>query len=142
MAVRINKGIAMQQLPVVPLVDTVLNLLIFFLVTTKFAEADRLLESALAEADAAKPVTTAPEAVYIEIDADGRYFAGTGGKPVDAGELHRVLKAAWVNNPQVSATIRADKRCRWQAVVAAMNACKKARVRCDIATRDARAGAR
>ena len=30
MAVRINKGSTMQQLPVVPLVNTVLNLLIFF----------------------------------------------------------------------------------------------------------------
>ncbi len=57
MAVRINKGSAMQQLPVVPLVDTLLNLLIFFLVTTKFAEVDRAMEAALADADAAKPVS-------------------------------------------------------------------------------------
>ena len=57
MAVRINKGSAMQQLPVVPLVNTLLNLLIFFLVTTKFAEVDRAMEAALADADAAKPVS-------------------------------------------------------------------------------------
>ena len=41
MAVKIKKGSEMMQIPVVPLVDTVFNLLIFFLVATKVAEAHR-----------------------------------------------------------------------------------------------------
>ncbi len=133
MAVRINKGSAMQQLPVVPLVDTLLNLLIFFLVTTKFAEVDRAMEAALADADAAKPVSAALGALYIDIDAQGRCYAGGSKDPVGPDELYRVLKTAWINNPQVSATIRADKRCRWQFVVSAMNVCKRAKVRYDVA---------
>ncbi len=51
-----------------------------------------------------------------------------------------LLKTAWINNPQVSATIRADKRCRWQFVVSAMNVCKRAKVRYDVAAQAARAG--
>ena len=43
MAVKIKKGSEMMQIPVVPLVDTVFNLLIFFLVATKVAEAEREL---------------------------------------------------------------------------------------------------
>ncbi len=140
MAVRINKGSAMQQLPVVPLVDTLLNLLIFFLVTTKFAEVDRAMEAALADADAAKPVSAALGALYIDIDAQGRCYAGGSKDPVGPDELYRVLKTAWINNPQVSATIRADKRCRWQFVVSAMNVCKRAKVRYDVAAQAARAG--
>jgi hypothetical protein len=35
-----------------------------------------------------------------------------------------------VNNPaRASAIIRADKRCDWEYVVAAMNACHKAKIR-------------
>ena len=41
MAVRIKKGNLTMQLPVIPLIDTVFNLLIFFLVATKVAEAER-----------------------------------------------------------------------------------------------------
>jgi biopolymer transport protein ExbD len=139
MAVRINKGTVMQQLPVVPLVDTLLNLLIFFLVTTKFAEVDRAMEAALADADAAKPVSAAIGALYIDIDAQGRCFAGGGKDPVNRDDLYRLLKTAWINNPQVSATIRADKRCPWQFVFSALNVCKKANIRCDVAAQAARA---
>jgi biopolymer transport protein ExbD len=140
MAVRIKKGSDMQQLPVVPLVDTLLNLLIFFLVTTKFAEVERSMEAALADADAARPVSAALDALYIDIDAEGFYYTTGNVQPVSTSDLYRVLKTAWVNNPRVSATIRADKRCRWQSVVNAMNVCKKAKVRFDIAAQDTRAG--
>ncbi len=35
-----------------------------------------------------------------------------------------------MNNPgRASVVIRADKRCLWEYVVAAMNACKKAKIR-------------
>ncbi len=139
MAVRIKKGTVMQQLPVVPLVDTLLNLLIFFLVTTKFAEVDRAMEAALADADAAKPVSAAVGALFIDIDAKGNCFAGGSKEPLGTDALYRLLRTAWINNPQVSATIRADKRCRWQFVVGAMNACRKAKVHYDVAAQGARA---
>jgi biopolymer transport protein ExbD len=126
MAVRINKGSAMQQLPVVPLVDTVLNLLIFFLVATRFAAADRELE--LPSAMAAKPLTTKVAPVAVNIDADGHYFLR--GRAVTLGELQRALKTARADNPVgVSVIIGADQRCRWQHVVAAMDACSKAKIR-------------
>ena len=58
----------------------------------------------------------------------GAYFVT--GKVVDIAELAQVLKRAWVNNPgQQSVIIRADKRCRWEPIVAAVNACNKARIR-------------
>jgi biopolymer transport protein ExbD len=126
MAVRINKGSAMQQLPVVPLVDTVLNLLIFFLVATRFAAADRELQ--LPSASAAKPLTTKVPPIAVNIDADGRYLLR--GKPVTLTELDTVLNTARVDNPvAVSVLIGADQRCRWQHVVAVMDACNKAKIR-------------
>jgi biopolymer transport protein ExbD len=126
MAVRIKRGTAMQQLPVVPLVDTVLNLLIFFLVATKFAEVEREMALQLPEAGAAQPASMKAE-TFIDIDADGHYYHR--GQQVALPELDRHLQAEWVNNPHVSAIIRADARCRWQAVIAAMNACNKNKIR-------------
>ena len=66
--------------------------------------------------------------MFINIDAQGRYFVT--GKILDEKQLAQVLKTAWVNNPgRQSVIIRADKRCRWQYVVAAMNACNRAKIR-------------
>jgi biopolymer transport protein ExbD len=127
MAVRINKGSSMPQLPVVPLVDTVLNLLIFFLVATRFAAADRELEVKLPEAAAAKPLVTKVAPLALNIDAEGQYFLA--GQKADLTTLRNALKAAEVNNPgRVSVLIAADARCRWQHVVAAMDACTSARI--------------
>lgn len=126
MAVRIKKGSAMQQLPVVPLVDTVLNLLIFFLVATKFAEVEREMAVKLPDAGAAQPASLKVE-TFINIDADGRYHFRN--KIVTLRELDRGLQAERADNPHVTAIIRADASCRWQAVIAAMNACTRNKIR-------------
>ena len=52
------------------------------------------------------------------------------GKPVTIAELDSSLETARVDNPVgVSVVIGADQRCRWQHVVAAMDACNKAKIR-------------
>ena len=60
MAVKIKKGNEMMQIPVVPLVDTVFNLLIFFLVATKVAEAEKELPIQAPYAGEAQAITVRP----------------------------------------------------------------------------------
>ena len=128
MAVKIDKGSALDSLSLTPLIDIVFLLLIFFLVATKFAEEERELAVMLPEASEAQPLTSQPRELFVNIDRMGAYFVT--GKVVDIAELAQVLKRAWVNNPgQQSVIIRADKRCRWEPIVAAVNACNKARIR-------------
>jgi biopolymer transport protein ExbD len=128
MAIKINKGRGMMQLPVVPLVDTLFNLLIFFLVATKVAEAERELDVLLPEASEAQPLSSRPREMIINMDKDGNYFLTN--RQVTLHQLDQILKAASVNNPgRASVVIRADRRCRWEFVVAAINSCKKARIR-------------
>ena len=128
MAVKINKGSALASLNLTPLIDVVFLLLIFFLVATKFAEEERELDVLLPEASEAQPLTSKPREMFINIDDKGRYFVT--GKILTLDQLYPILKAAWVNNPgRASVVIRADKRCRWEFVVAAMNACNKANIR-------------
>jgi biopolymer transport protein ExbD len=128
MAVKINKGTVVMQIPVIPLVDTVFNLLIFFLVATKVAEAERELPMLLPDATEAQALTTKPRELIININAEGYYFISS--RPVTLRELDLVLHTAWVDNHgRTPVVFRADRRCRWEFVVAAINACRKNKVR-------------
>lgn len=128
MAVRIAKGASLFSLSLTPLIDVVFLLLIFFLVATKFAEEERELDVLLPDASEAQPLTSKPRELFINIDAEGRYFVR--GEILALDELYSALKLAWVNNPgRASVIIRADKRCSWQYVVAAINLCLKANIR-------------
>jgi len=136
MAVKINKG-SSQIFDLTPMIDCVFQLLIFFLVATRFAEEERELDVLLPEASEAQAITAKPRETFINIDEQGRYFVS--GKFITLDELQQALQQVWVNNPgRASVIIRADKRCRWEPIVAAMNACTKAHIRdYRVTTRDA-----
>jgi biopolymer transport protein ExbD len=128
MATKLPTSSALSQLSLTPLIDIVFLLLIFFLVATRFAEEERELDVLLPEASEAQPLTSKPRELFINIDEDGRYYVT--GKIVTLGELQPLLHAAYVNNPgRASVVIRADRRCRWEFVVSAMNACNRAKIR-------------
>lgn len=128
MAVTIHKGDALAPLNLTPLIDCVFLLLIFFLVATKFAEEERELDVVLPQASEAQPLTVRPREMFINIDKAGRYYMT--GKILALAELQTVLDTAYANNPgRQSVIIRADRRAAWEFVVAAMNACNKAKIR-------------
>jgi biopolymer transport protein ExbD len=127
MSVKIDKGFALDNLTMTPLIDVVFNLLIFFLVAPGLAEAERELDVMLPEASEARPLTSKPHEMFINIDRDGRYYVTRTA--INLAELDQVLKTAWANNQgHQTVVIRADKRCRWEFVVAAMNACNTAHI--------------
>ncbi len=128
MSVKIDKGSALSQLSMTPLIDIVFLLLIFFLVATRFSEEERELDVLLPDASEARPLTSKPRELFINIDHQGHYFVT--GETVTVEGLHPILEAAYVNNPgRASVVIRADRRVAWDYVVAAMNACNKAKIR-------------
>ena len=125
MAVNINKGTALSSLSMTPLIDIVFLLLIFFLVTTRFEEQDHELEVMLPTASEAKPLVAKPKEIFININQDGAFFLA--GKQVDEENVESLLTQADVNNPAgQTVVIRADRRCEWDRVVAAINACQRA----------------
>jgi len=105
----------------------VFNLLIFFLIASKFAEEERELPVKLPDASEAQPLISRPKELFINIDQDGRYYVG--GKTLTLSQLEKTLIDAWSANPsRTTVIIRADERCRLQSVVSAINACKKAHI--------------
>ena len=126
MVVKLKTGPTVGTLSLMPLLDVIFLLLIFFLVATRFAEEDREMEMPLPDASEAMPLTVAPMEVFINIDAEGRFFVQ--GKEVEAAELEQILMRAAANNPHQAAIIRADRNVSFQFVVTASNLCKRARV--------------
>lgn len=128
MAISLNKGRAAGLLDLTPMLDMVFNLLIFFMVVSRFAQEDRELDVILPSASEARPLTARPKEVFVNIDQDGRYFLE--GKIMSQPEVDAYLTRAARDNPLgQSVVIRADKRVQFDHVVAVMNLCNKAGIR-------------
>jgi len=126
-AVKLDKGEALSTLSLTPLIDVVFLLLIFFLVATKFAEEERELNVLLPDASEAQPRTSKPRETIVNIDQDGNYFVS--GRNLTLTELETSLRIARVNNrTRASVILRADRRCQVEYLVAAINACNKAKI--------------
>lgn len=128
MGVKIEKGTAAGLINLTPMIDVVFQLLLFFLVASKFADEERQLKVVLPQASEAKPMIAKPQEFMVNIDQAGKYFAG--GKQLSAPQLERALVQAAANNPgRQAVVIRADKRCQFDYVAQAMNLCNKANIR-------------
>jgi biopolymer transport protein ExbD len=128
MAVKINRGSVLGGIDLTPMIDMVFNLLIFFMVVSQFASAERDLKVVLPEGSEAMPLTVKPKEIFVNIDKDGRYFIR--GRQVTEQELSQTLVQAAINNPaSQSVIIRADKRADWDFVATAMRLCNQAGIR-------------
>ena len=125
MAIQLNKGRANNLLDLTPMIDMVFNLLIFFMVITNFAKAERDLPVQLPAGSEAMPMTAKPKELFISIDQTGRYFVRS--KLLTEQELARLLVDSAVNNPtSQTVKIRADERAPWKYVARAQYLCNQA----------------
>lgn len=128
MAVKIKQGSAASLLNLTPMIDVVFQLLLFFLVASKFADEEREIEVTLPQASEARPITAKPKELFVNVDSRGQLFVS--GRVVTEPELDGILRQAAANNPgRQSVIIRADKRVPFQHVVVVMNSCNKAGIR-------------
>lgn len=128
MAVKIRKGTALSSLSLTPLIDVVFLLLVFFLVTTRFAQEDYELDVVLPAASEAQPLIAEPRELFVNIDQHGDYVVD--GRVMTRDEVADVLRRAVANNPvNQSVIIRADRRVQFDYVVAIMNLCNRVGVR-------------
>lgn len=128
MAIQLNKGRAQGMLDMTPMLDMVFNLLIFFMVVTRFAKEERDMKMLLPSGTEAMPLTEKPKEIFVNIDSRGGYFFR--GRQLTQEELGQVLRDAAVNNPaSQSVIIRADKRVQWDFVATAMRLCNEAGIR-------------
>ena len=124
MVVKIRKSSALGSLSLTPLIDIVFLLLIFFLVSTRFAEEDRELDVVLPSASEALPLVVKPKQVFVNIDQDGTYFVE--GKQLRDDGLETTLRQIVANHPHDSSVkIYADRQTRCQSLITVMNLCNR-----------------
>lgn len=108
------------ELNLISLVDVVLMMLVFFMMTTHFIQSTSVnveLPSA-----GAPPVYTRTDGIEVTVDAEGRYFVdqkAVGGS--DAASLRAALLAAAGDKRDQPIILRADARATHQSVVTVMD---------------------
>ena len=108
-----------------PLIDVVFLLLIFFLMASRFEQEERELKVVLPEVAEAQPLAMTQELV-INITPEGKYVVAK--QPYSEEQLAALLEQARRNNPHQSVLIRGDGRAAWKHGVRVMGLCNKAKI--------------
>jgi len=121
MRIRDDRSGDEPEINLVPLIDVILVLIIFFVITTTF-EARSTLQLQLPKA-AADTTTTEAAVLSVLINAEGRYFVGDREVlRTDLDALKQVLLEEGGEDRARPVLLRADARTPHQAVVTALDA--------------------
>ncbi|MCX7555850.1 ExbD/TolR family protein [Pseudofulvimonas gallinarii] len=109
------------EVSLVPLIDVVLTLIIFFVVTTTFQDRSTL-KIDLPEATG-QIAETPKDPLVVVVDGEGRYFVG-GGEVLrrDVGSLREAIGKVAGEDKSRAVILRADAKTPHQSVVTAMEA--------------------
>lgn len=108
---------------VIPMIDTMMFLLVFFLMATKFADIERDVRVKPPDSRNARPVMAMPRELVVNVGQDGRLFVG--GQVRQPADIDRMIAAAGAGNPDQSVVIRGDKRAVLQFAVNILDLCEK-----------------
>lgn len=114
------------EINLIPMIDVLLVILIFMMVTTTFSQLSEL-EINLPTAQADKPEEK-PSSINVAVDASGRYTVNGQpfvGKNVD-GLADALKRASGAANPETVVIISADAASTHQSVVNVMEAARQA----------------
>src|SRR5689334_19258012 len=89
-----------------PMIDIVFNLIIFFMVSTRFTEIEKKVDVSLPQVGSAANLNDVPKSRVISVHRDGQILLD--GQPVTILELRSRLTAAHRQYPEVEVTIRGD----------------------------------
>ena len=100
MSVKIDKGFALDNLNLTPLIDVVFNLLIFFLVAPGLAEAEREMDVMLPEASEARPLRPSP--ARCSSTSTGTAATTSPAKRSTSPNSNRCSRRLWCADPAAS----------------------------------------
>lgn len=121
MRIRDDRAHDEPEINLIPLIDVILVLIIFFVITTTF-DARSTLQLQLPNAKG-EPIADQSKSLSVLINAEGRYFVGDQEVlRTDIDALKQALAAAGDNDRNRTVLLRADARTQHQAVVTAYDA--------------------
>lgn len=108
----------------IPMIDMMFNLIIFFLVGTEFATLERNITLRVPEVVDKGALTTAPERRVVNVFRDGTITLDE--KQVTLDQLIKRLTAARAQYNDLGVLVRGDGQGVFQRVAEVLNACKQA----------------
>jgi biopolymer transport protein ExbD len=105
-----------------PMIDMVFLLLIFFLVATTFQQTEREMQIALPFANSSAPISSLLREFVINVDADGTIIVG--GRTVEPDDLRTMVTQAVAANPEQKVTVRGDRSTSYANIVRVLDVCK------------------
>lgn len=117
---------AMEEpmLNLTPMIDVVFNLIIFFMVGTRFSDMERQFDIHLPQVSEAQPLTSPPDEIIINVFSDGRIIVGERTLELDALEVE--LKQAHDRYADQAVLVRGDGRGVYQHVMDVLAVCHTA----------------
>lgn len=123
MRIRQEQGEQEPPVNLMPLIDMVFLLLIFFLVATTFAQEEREINLQLPSTSLVQPISAPPRQVIINILADGR--TKVSGRVCTREQLEAMLRSVVRDEPDREVLIRADERSIVKYFAGVASLCRK-----------------
>jgi len=113
------------EIMLIPMIDCMLVIIIFFLVATTLKNKQPELPLELPDAGAALTVVQPPDVFVIGVDKAGKVFIGGDNfmEPADNERLHRELRQLAQTSPQRKVRIDADRNVRFEEVARIVDLC-------------------
>lgn len=113
---------------IIALIDVLIVLVIFLLVTTTFKQVPSLQLTLPASRSALKPGVNDNPPQVVTISSNGVVFLGPNNMPYTIDQLQNQLLALAAKNPKLKLAVRADRDAPWGRMVAVMDAAKAAKI--------------
>ncbi|CAN5238748.1 biopolymer transporter ExbD [soil metagenome] len=107
------------RIEIIPMIDVMMFLLIFFVLISLNVIPAFGLKTALPDSKTAQRATIDQPPIVVSVLADGS--VALGGKQVPASQLSALVLAAHRDQPQSRFVVSADQGVRWQAIVEVMD---------------------
>ena len=112
------------SIELMPLIDMVFLLLIFFLVATTFHQEERELQVALPVASSAGPISANLREIIINVDREGRIIVS--GQTIESATLQELVAERVKVNPEQKVAVRGDRATAYANIVRVLDVCKGA----------------
>src|SRR5262245_54395375 len=107
-----------------PLVDVLLRLLIFFLLTWNAARTEDELDVKVAKTSATKCKTAPVGDIIVNVKGDGNVVGNR--RTLSGPELEELLKSLVQLNPEQAVVIRCDEAAAYKNIIGVLNSCTDA----------------
>ncbi len=120
------------SLELTPMIDVVFLLIVFFLLTTTFAQLEREMKVSVPPSESGKDSGESLAPLVINVMPDGRIV--DAGNQVDIKQLQSLVARRVEDEPKTKALIRAHKALAYERIIEVAGACSKAKANIAFAT--------